>query len=177
PSGRPRNEALVSRIETVRLATARSLFTDDQGLFPENPVERVWWEVWLREGRREVFERLAQALNAQVKPHAVRFPEREVMLVLSDSQTLDRLVAHSDVVAELRKAKDTPSFFMGLGGAEQRAWSDDVLGRMVPPDGSNTAVCLLDSGVHRAHPLIAPILTAADCHTINPAWGADDTAA
>lgn len=177
PSGRPRNEALVSRIETVRLATARSLFTDDQGLFPENPVERVWWEVWLREGRREVFERLAQALNAQVKPHAVRFPEREVMLVLSDSQTLDRLVAHSDVVAELRKAKDTPSFFMGLGGAEQRAWSDDVLGRMVPPDGSNTAVCLLDSGVHRAHPLIAPILTVADCHTINPAWGADDTAA
>ncbi|RWL18062.1 S8 family peptidase [Mesorhizobium sp.] len=177
PSGRPRNEALVSRIETVRLATARSLFTDDQGLFPENPVERVWWEVWLREGRREVFERLAQALNAQVKPHAVRFPEREVMLVLSDSQTLDRLVAHSDVVAELRKAKDTPSFFMGLGGAEQRAWSDDILGRMVPPNGSNTAVCLLDSGVHRAHPLIAPILTVADCHTINPAWGTDDTAA
>ncbi len=177
PSGRPKNEALVARMETVRLATARSLFTDDEGLFPQDRAERVWWEVWLREGRREVFERVALALDAQVKPHAVRFPEREVMLALSDTHTLDRLVAHSDVVAELRRAKDTPSFFMGMGGGEQRAWSDDVLGRVVPPDGSNIAVCLLDSGVHRAHPLIAPFLANADCHTINPAWGSDDTAA
>src|SRR5829696_5398211 len=55
--GRPRNESLVARIESVRLATARSLFTDEDRLFPENPAERVWWEVWLREGRREAFER------------------------------------------------------------------------------------------------------------------------
>jgi hypothetical protein len=66
---------------------------------------------------------------------------------------------------------------MGLGGAEQRAWSDDVLNRLRVPDGSHVAVCLLDSGVRRAHPLIAPALAAADCHTINPAWGIDDTAA
>ncbi|ACB96248.1 S8 family peptidase [Beijerinckia indica] len=175
-SGRPTNEALVTRMETVRLATARSLFTDDENLFPSNPAERVWWEIWLREGRREIFERLAQALNAQVKPHAVHFPEREVMLALFNVQALDRLVAHSDVVAELRRAKDTPSFFMGLGGAEQRAWSDDILERLAPPHDSNIAVCLLDSGVHRSHPLIEPILADVDCHTINPAWGKDDTA-
>ena len=177
PAGRPQNEALVTRIDTVRLATARSLFTDDERLFPQQPNERVWWEVWLREGRREVFERVSQALNIEVKPHAVRFPEREVLLALSDASTLDRLVAHSDVVAELRRAKDTPAFFMGLGGAEQRVWSDDVLNRLTAPDGSNVAVCLLDSGVRRAHPLLAPALAAADCHTINPAWSADDTAA
>jgi len=51
-----------------------------------------------------------------------------------------------------------------------------VLNRLTAPDGSNVAVCLLDSGVRRAHPLIAPMLAAADCHTINPAWGSDDTA-
>ena len=39
------------------------------------------------------------------------------------------------------------------------------------------AVCLLDSGVRRTHPLIEPALAAADWHTINPAWGADDTQA
>ena len=100
-----------------------------------------------------------------------------MLLALSDASTLDRLVAHSDVVAELRRAKDTPAFFMGLGGAEQRVWSDDVLNRLTAPDGSNVAVCLLDSGVRRAHPLLAPALAAADCHTINPAWSADDTAA
>ena len=177
PRGRPRNEPLVSRIDTVRLATARSLFTDEQRLFPEQATERVWWEVWLREGRREDFERVSQALNIAVRPHAVRFPERQVVLALSDVTTLDRLVAHSDVIAELRRAKDTPAFFMGLGGAEQRAWSEELLGRLAPPADVNVAVCLLDSGVRRTHPLIAPALAPGDWHTINPAWGADDTPA
>ena len=176
-SGRPRNEPLVSRIDTVRLATARSLFTDEDRLFPKQATERVWWEVWLREGRRETFERIAQALNITLRAHAVRFPEREVVLALSEVATLDRLVAHSDVVAELRRAKDTPSFFMGLGGAEQRAWSAELLNRLAPPGDVNVAVCLLDSGVHRTHPLIEPVLAELDWHTINPAWGADDTPA
>lgn len=178
PKGRPRNEPLVTRMETVRLATARSLFTDEDRFYPENPQERVWWEVWLREGRREAFERLANALNFGLKAHAVKFPEREVVLALADSASLDRVVAHSDVIAELRRGRDTPAFFLGLGGAEQRAWSEEVLGRLVPPEpNSSVAVCLLDSGVHRSHPLIEPALAPEDWHTISPAWGPDDTAA
>ena len=63
-------------------------------------------------------------------------------LALSDVATLDRLVAHSDVVAELRRAKDTPAFFMGLGGAEQRAWSDESSERLVrPADATSRSVC------------------------------------
>jgi hypothetical protein len=168
---------LVSRIDTVRLATARSLFTDEERLFPAQANERVWWEVWLREGRRENFERVAQALNITLRPHAIHFPEREVVLALSDVATLNRLVAHSDVVAELRRAKDTPAFFMGLGGAEQRAWSEELIRRLPPPHETNVAVCLLDSGIRRTHPLIERMLAATDWHTINPAWGADDTPA
>ena len=177
PAGRPKHEPMVTRIDTIRLANARSLFTDEDRLFPQEPNDRVWWEVWLREGHREVFERISKVLDIKVKPHAVRFPEREVLLALSDVATLNRLIAHSDAVAELRRAKDTPAFFMGLGGAEQRAWSDDLLNRLIPPDGTNVAVCLLDSGVRRTHPLIAPALDAADCHTVNPGWGVDDTVA
>lgn len=172
--GRPRNEPLVSRMETVRLATARSLFTDAAELFPQAAGANVWWEIWLREGHRENFERIAYALNMTLRTHAVRFPERVVMLALASAATLDRLVAHSDVIAELRRAKDTPSFFMGLGGAEQRDWSDELLQRVTPPE-VDIAVCVLDSGVRRTHPLIEPALAAEDWHTIKPAWGADDT--
>ena len=117
--GRPANEPLVARMETVRLATARSLFTDDDALFPIGG-DAIWWEIWLREGHRDVFGRMAARLNLQVKEHAVRFPEREVVLVLANTESIDRLVAYSDVVAELRRAKDTPAFFMGLDGGEQR---------------------------------------------------------
>lgn len=174
--GRPRNEPLVSRMETVRLATARSLFTDDVTLFPQVADEQVWWEVWLREGRRENFERIAQALNLTVRAHAVRFPERTVMLALASAAMLNRLVAHSDVVAELRRAKDTPSFFMSMGGAEQRDWGAELLERVTPP-AADVAVCVLDSGVRRTHPLIEPALAVEDWHTIRPAWGSDDTPA
>jgi hypothetical protein len=174
--GRPRNEPLVSRMETVRLATARSLFTDDATLFPQAANEQVWWEVWLRDGHRENFERIALALNVTMRAHAVKFPERTVLLALASVEVLDRLVAHSDVVAELRRAKDTPSFFMGLGGAEQRAWTGELLGRVTPPE-SEVAICILDSGVRRTHPLIQPALAVEDWHTVQPAWGADDTPA
>ncbi|HEX2654361.1 MAG TPA: S8 family peptidase, partial [Xanthobacteraceae bacterium] len=175
-SGRPKNEALITRIDTVRLATARSLFTDEENLFPQDPTQLIWWEIWLRGNRREAFERIAPALNIVVRQHAVRFPEREVLLALSDARALDRLIAHTDVVAELRKAKDTPSFFMGLGGAEQRAWSEELLGRLAPVPAESIAVCLLDSGVAHTHPLISPALAARDCHTINPNWGTGDSA-
>lgn len=174
--GRPRNEPLVSRMETVRLATARSLFTDHDDLFPQAADEQVWWEVWLRDGRRENFEHIAEALNITLRTHAVRFPERVVMLALASTAMLDRMIAHSDVVAELRRAKDTPSFFMGLGGAEQRDWSDELLGRVRPPQ-FDIAVCILDSGVRRTHPLIEPALAVEDWHTVKPAWGSDDTPA
>lgn len=175
-TGRPANEPLVSRMETVQLATARSLFTDDDALFPMGG-EAAWWEVWLRDGHRDVFDRMAARLNLQVKDHAVRFPEREVVLVLASTESIDRLVAYSDVVAELRRAKDTPAFFTGLDGGEQREWSDEALARLVQPADANVAVCILDSGVTQAHPLLSPALDVADLHTINPAWGTGDTAA
>ena len=84
-TGRPANEPLVARMETVRLATARSLFTDDDALFPIGG-EAVWWEIWLRDGHRDVFDRMAARLNLQVKDHAVLFPEREVVLVLASAE-------------------------------------------------------------------------------------------
>jgi len=36
------------------------------------------------------------------------------------------------------------------------------------------AVCLLDTGVNRSHPLIEPVLAAADAQAVDPAWGGAD---
>ncbi len=174
--GRPENEPLVARIETVHLATVRSLFTDDPTLFP-TPGQPVWWEVWLRQDARERFVLVADRLSIPRKEHVVSFPERDVLLALADEATMTRVVRNCDAVAELRLAKDTPALFLRMDGAEQREWTNDVLTRVVPPNGVMTAVCLLDSGVAQGHPLIRPALDQQDMHTIQPRWGVADTAA
>ncbi|MET3551251.1 MULTISPECIES: S8 family serine peptidase [Burkholderia] len=79
-------------------------------------------------------------------------------------------------VAELRKAKDTADFFDGMGVEEQRAWMDDMLAHAVWPAADAPHVCLIDPGVNRGHPMLAPLLEWTDQHTVNLAWGVDDTA-
>ena len=37
-------------------------------------------------------------------------------------------------------------------------------------------MCLLDTGINRGHPLIAPTLDTTDLHTVEPAWGTRDDA-
>lgn len=76
-------------------------------------------------------------------------------------------------VAELRYAKETAEFFDGMDVGEQREWAVDLQLRvqLPPPDDTVPRVCLLDSGVTRAHPLLEPLMDAGDLHTVEPVWG------
>jgi hypothetical protein len=76
-------------------------------------------------------------------------------------------------IAELRRLKEPVAFFTGLPSNEQWQWSADLLARVRSPHDDQLAVCILDTGMN-LHPLLAPALVPADCHTINPAWGTDD---
>uniref|UniRef100_A0A9E8CS87 S8 family serine peptidase n=1 Tax=Bosea sp. NBC_00436 TaxID=2969620 RepID=A0A9E8CS87_9HYPH len=169
----PKNEVLVASLETARLAVARSLYTDDEAFFPA-PGAAIWWEVWLRLGTREAFAAVAQRLELPLRQHALQFPEREVLIVHATAETLGRIITHTDTIAELRTARDTPAFFMEMDGAEQRAWAAETAGRIVAPDGDSPAVCLLDSGSTRRHPLILPALAAADQQAFDPGWNVED---
>lgn len=174
-TGKPKNEALVARIEDIRLAVVRSLFTDDLALFP--PTGRqAWWEVWIRDGRLETFRHVAQRLNVALKDHAISFPERDVVLALATEETIGRLVENTDAVAELRLAKDTPTLFLEMRPVEQADWADDLIDRVESPGALAPAVCILDSGANRAHPLIELGLEAADQHAYDDAWGVGDSA-
>ncbi|MFC5384659.1 S8 family peptidase [Aquamicrobium segne] len=174
-SGKPKNEALVARIEDVRLAAVRSLFTDDMALLPKAGYP-AWWEVWIRGGRLETFRYVAERLDIALKDHAISFPERDVVLALATEETMERLVENSDAVAELRIAKDTPTLFLEMRPAEQADWVEDLIDRVEAPDAVAPAVCILDSGANRAHPLLEPGLEAADQHAYDDAWGVGDSA-
>lgn len=174
---------LLNAIASIRSAELRALWTDEPALLPQDMAEQFWWEVWLPvRGRRndvvEDFRKLVGLAECQVSEHQINFPERTVVLMFGSQQQLAQSVMTLNCVAELRRAKDTAEFFDGMTPPEQQEWVDETLARLtLPPDAETTPrVCLLDSGVNRGHPLLAPLIASDDLHTVNPAWGTDDTA-
>ncbi|MHB1301356.1 MAG: S8 family serine peptidase [Burkholderiales bacterium] len=81
-------------------------------------------------------------------------------------------------MAELRRAKETAELFDGMNVHEQQQWKDELLNRTsFPPQGEEVPrVCLLDSGVNRGNPLLEPLLSEVDMHSVQPDWGTHDEA-
>ena len=172
---------LINTIASIRAAELRALWTDDSELLPQAEDEPFWWEVWLSvRGQRDAvvadFRKLAALANCVVSEHQANFPERTVVLMHGSRQQFSHSVMMLNGVAELRRAKDTAEFFDGMARDGQQDWLDDMLARLtVAVDSDSTPrVCLLDTGVNRGHPLLAPLLDVLDLHTVKPAWGTDD---
>ncbi|MDK9723709.1 MAG: S8 family peptidase [Sterolibacteriaceae bacterium MAG5] len=177
------NKPLLNTIESIRAAELRELWTDAPELLPSDPDEVFWWEVWLpvRERRDLVigdFCKLAALAGCEVGRHHVDFPEQTVMLMHGSQRRFSQSVMTLNCVAELRRAKETAELFDGMNAEEQQQWKDELLARTTfPPHRDDVPrVCLLDSGVNRGHPLLESLLSEADLHSVEPAWGAHDEA-
>ena len=189
-AGRPRdNRRLIDAIQQIRVASVRALWTDDDGAFPTAEEGLLWWEVWLpRQGRAadadaadksllpDAFRGRAEAQGMRTMPGEARFPERTVLLVQAALEDMQRSMVTLNSIAELRRAKETAEFFDALHPDEQRAWLDELLTRTEFAEETEQTpyVCLLDTGVNREHPLLAPAVAARDVHTVEPGWGTDD---
>jgi len=174
---------LLNAVSSIRVAELRALWTDVPELLPQDAEAPFWWEVWLpvRGRRREVvedFRKLATLAECQVSQHQIDFPERTVVLMYGSQNQLSSSVLTLNCVAELRRAKETADFFDHMTPLQQQEWVEETLTRLDPAsaDDSTPRVCLLDSGVNPGHPLLRPFMDDADLHTVNAAWGTDDTA-
>jgi len=174
--GNRKNADLVERISAVRRATLQGFWTDDPDDFPA-PGVRTWWEAWLRYrdgGELDRLQRYAEAMGVRVKPRALRIDDRVVVLV---EATAEQMVAATEVLddlAELRKPAEQSAFLADLPAAAQAEWAEDLVGRLSGPGPGAPVVCLIDTGVERAHPLLSPALRPEDCHAVDPAWGSGD---
>ena len=181
--GYPRdNRRLIDAIQQIRVASLRALWTDAVEIFPTVDEEPFWWEVWLpirgnQEATAEAFRERAEALGMQVTQGSLMFPERTVLLVRASLEQMQGSLAILNNIAELRRAKETAEFFEGILIDEQNEWLNDLLARIRYPSKEENVpcICLLDTGVNRGHPLLTPALVADDLHTVDPAWGVDDT--
>ena len=108
----------------------------------------------------------------------LNFRERTVLMARASVRRMQRSMVTLNSIAELRRPKETADFFDSMERDEQADWLDDLLNRTrFAPEADDTPhACLLDSGVNRGHPLLAPALDAGDLHTVEPGWGTDDAA-
>ncbi len=181
---RPKNEDLVAWISGIRFPVLRSFWTDDDSLFPTSEDDSIWWEAWVTVASSEdaddafaAFVAATQGSELQLSPHAVRFPERLVFLVLGTPRQWTRIfVPLLDRLAELRKAKDVPTEFLRLAPQEQRSLVESIAQRLTAPSADAPAVCLLDHGIHVSHPLLRPFLQDEDAQAVTEEWTAVDHA-
>ena len=175
------NRSLIDAIRQIRAASLRALWTDDPGTFPTIDEGSVWWEVWLpvRRDRLATTESFLERVDAQgmhVAQGELIFPERTVLLVRASLEQMQHSMVTLNTIAELRRPKETAEFFDSLPANEQSEWLDDLLSRtrFATDTEQSPYVCLLDTGVNRGHPLLAPALATADLHTVEPGWGTED---
>lgn len=175
---RPPRQSLVDPIEAIRTARLETFWTDELDALPQNQNDVIWWQVWCLKSAEQELDSLAQTLDARCAPRDQRlyFPEHAVVPVLASRTTMELMLFARFSITELRRATDTPAAYVDdLDPDEQIEWTNNLAERIEWPGSDAPAVCLLDTGVNRAHNLIEPALAQNDLYAVDPNWGVDDT--
>ena len=158
----------------ISVASLESLWTDRRSL-PEDRDAKVWWECWTWRDLISELTSHAQQLDFQVSTKTLRFPDIEIIPLHGSATQIEQLIGSTSAIEQLRYASDSPTFFTTTVQREQHPWVDDLVDRIATASGDSPVVCLLDTGVARAHPLIIGSLDPSDCLTCNTTWGVDDS--
>ncbi|WP_298627692.1 S8 family peptidase [uncultured Legionella sp.] len=174
-TGHPKNNELVSSINSIQIAVLKSLWTDLEELFPGHH-QAIWWEIWLMAIPEAVpqFKELANFNQIHLSIRHQEFPDRYIVLAYTTPEKLSNLIDKFSYISEIRRAKETTRDFLQMACKEQKLWADSLLGLIDNPVSQNVIVSILDTGVTNKHPLINPFLTEDNLHTCDPGWGLDD---
>ena len=173
----PKNNDLICSIEKISVAVVESFWVGEKSMIPTQ--SKSWCEIWLRFDKQNVkiakedFRECCEQNNIDCKEQYIKFPERLVFLAHTNREDIKNLIVGCDFVAEIRKAPETTNFFDELSGAEQNEWVQELIQRTIFNE-TNTAVCLLDTGLEGGHPLIKPALVNNGIQSVNPSWGIND---
>lgn len=168
--GNPKNNDLVRSIDSIREADVVSFWQGPHENIPTSDI-RIWCEVWLSTEKQNdcdvltEFKLLLDEFNIAYKDEHITFPERIVMLIFVNYNDLVALLQCSKYIAELNKCEEPNSFFIKESLTAQYDWVDDIKSRL-HPENSNATICLLDTGLSSAHPLIEPFIQEHGIHTV-----------
>lgn len=175
-TGLPKRKDLVDSVESIREAKFETYWTDSNSKLPQRG-EKIWWEAWCVRGRESEVLNMASVLDVQVSGEEtwLKFEEHIVVSIFARQVTLELMLFNRLAISELRRADDSPHFYLGtLNPAERLEFVDDMAQRVEWPKYNAPAVCLLDTGVNRGHKLIEAALAQEDMETVIDEWGVTD---
>ncbi len=174
--GAPPKRDKVEPIEAIRRARLETFWTDEPDALPQEAQDEIWWEVWCYAELADQVKDAAEAINCVVAEshYWLKFPESTVIPIRAIRVTIELLLFATAGISELRRASATPVFFIEADHADQTQWTENLAERVTWPAGDAPAVCLLDTGVNRAHILLEPAISTGDLLTVNADWGATD---
>jgi hypothetical protein len=130
--------------------------------------------VWLiDEGKGDVektFRAIAGNQSIQLSEERVCFPERVVILARTSFSEWLKFPGLLQYLAEFRRANTITGEFLALPPSDQSEYIDNLLGRCTYASVDCPAVCILDRGVNRGHPLLEPALADSDTQAWRPEW-------
>ena len=171
----PAGAKTIQSIDRFRASLGPDLWTDPHHSYPSDSLDSYDWEVWLRDGEVDRFRKNAAKLDIHVGESEVLFPDRAVLVVRASVAAIEAAVDLLDSIAELRAAPQFDAEFHAMSIPEQADWTGELEGRLVGPSRDDVALCLLDSGVAWAHPLLRASLAETDCHACEGWTKADRT--
>lgn len=173
---KPPYASRIEEIERIRIGTLESFWRDDPKRLPKERDTKIWWALWCFRDRVDSVIDTARRIGCRVQEEDtyLYFPDTQVIPVYGSRLAIEILIFGTVGIAELRRATDTPTFFTDQIRGDEGSWMGDYLERTDWPAGNSPAVCILDSGVNRGHPLLTPAIKRGSVDSVNKAWGSDD---
>jgi hypothetical protein len=179
-SGNPKNNKLIAIIEDFKVATINSFWNGKEDKIPSET--KVWCEVWLINNKNthdedviSEFINVTQANNIEIRTESnIKFPERIITLAKLNAQDILNLINSYQYLAEIRPYSTPNIAYTSMGYREQEEWVNELKDRVIVNYDSSISICILDTGVNNAHPLLEDVLQDEDKHTFLPTWGLND---
>ncbi len=179
PTGEPLRRKLVDSIERLRQGALAQMWTEREQI---PMTHEAWFEVWLRAGKNGEerssilyqFRACAARVGLRTGTNVIVLPEHTILAVYGTGNQFALDLALLNCIAEIRAGRDYADFFENLRVDEQMDFAKSLAAEICRPAQDSLAVCVLDTGVNRGHPLLDAMLHPADNLSINTGWAAAD---
>jgi len=178
-TGEPLRRRLVDSIERLRRAAVQQLWTETEQMPLTNPA---WFEVWLRAGKDneeriailQQYRHCAERLGLHVGANLIELPEHTILTTYGRGHAFAGDLALLNCIAEIRLGRDYADFIDNLRADQQMQFAINLADRVHIVENPIVSLCILDTGINRAHPLIEKSLSAANNLSIRADWPAAD---